>query len=106
MNTITFQRTVTDYMDLEWHIEIAAHMQAFPLSVGMVIEPAVCGRYDAECGVPCQPYERGYLTVEDCEAYICGFKDTMALIDADNCDSDDDGYADEIADREFFRKGC
>ena len=62
-------------LDPEWVVAIQEEIAANPMGIAFSVEPDLCGRYDAEQGNACQPYERGYRTLGDIEAYCAAYRD-------------------------------
>src|SRR5690606_31802563 len=63
----------------DWVEVITEELILMPDRVPFSVEPGLLGQYDAQLGLPCQPYERGYRTVADCESYIAAWQDTNAV---------------------------
>lgn len=70
--------TTQKLLDNDWAIAITEEIQANPHGIAFSVEPALMGQYDCECGLPCEPYERGYRTLADVEDYLWAYKDTAA----------------------------
>jgi hypothetical protein len=117
MNTLNTNFYRNHLLDEDWVVAIEEEIQNNPAGVAFAVEPALCGRYDAEHGFPCDALARGYRKLGDIESYIIAYKDCAAqwaaavqevndeLYEQRRAEADAEDIIENWLDEEFWRKG-